>query len=210
MENLFFSENLTKKLERVKGCALSALEAPAGYGKTTAIRSLLRDSDAAVCWFTAVESMPDNSFRWFIRQLGMTDETAAQRLQDIGFLNRSNAEQAARILSELRPAVPLTLVFDNFQFALPNWQPQVLDALAKTGGGLRTIFISQNFGRLREPALPSREAAGHRMSGEAGIHGGGSGETSLRAARYLTSRIVAFSSNGPTGRPSAETRLQSG
>ena len=151
MENLFFSEKLTNRLEQVKACALSALEAPAGYGKTTAIRSLLRDSDAEVCWFTAVESMPDNSFRWFIRQLGMTDETAAQRLQDIGFLNRSNAGQAARIISELRPTVPLTLVFDNFQFALPNWQPQVLDALAKIGGkGLRTIFISQNFGRLRD------------------------------------------------------------
>ena len=40
--------------------------------------------------------MPDNSFRWFIRQLGMIDELAAQRLQDIGYLNRSNAELAAK------------------------------------------------------------------------------------------------------------------
>ena len=85
---------------------------------------------------------------------------------------------------------------------------------AGKGSGLDLQFEraaeTGDFGLLREPALPSREAAGHRMSGEAGVHGGGSGETSLRAARYSTSKIVAFSSNGPTGRPSAETRLPSG
>ena len=151
MENLFFSEALANKLQRVKTCALSALEAPAGYGKTTAIRRLFQESDAAVYWFTAVEGMTDNSFRWFIRQLGAVDEIAARKLQDLGYLNRSNASEAARILTELHPSEPLTLVFDNFQFALQSWQPQVLDALAKNGeGGLRTVFISQNFGRLRD------------------------------------------------------------
>jgi len=151
MENLFFSEDLTNKLQNVKACALSALEAPAGYGKTTAVRRLFRESDASVRWFTAVEGVADNSFRWFIRQLGAVDETAARELEDLGYLNRSNADRAARILADLNPSEPLTLVFDNFQFALQNWQSQILDALAKGGrNGLRTVFISQNFGRLRD------------------------------------------------------------
>ncbi len=151
MDNLFFSETLKNKLEKVNTSALSALEAPAGYGKTTAIRRLFSEGDASVRWFTAVEGMADNSFRWFIRQLGEIDEIAARELQDLGYLNRSNASQAARILSDLHPTEPLTLIFDNFQFALQSWQPQVLDALAKCGkGGLRTVFISQNFGRLRD------------------------------------------------------------
>ena len=148
-ENLFFSEALTGKLEEVNTCALSALEAPAGYGKTTAIRRLFGEGEASVRWFTAVEGMADNSFRWFVRQLGAVDEAAARGLEDLGYLNRSNAEQAARIISEMRPGEPLTLIFDNFQFALQSWQPQVLGALANCGGGLRTVFISQNFGRLR-------------------------------------------------------------
>ena len=148
-ENLFFSEALTGKLEEVNTCALSALEAPAGYGKTTAIRRLFGEGEASVRWFTAVEGMADNSFRWFVRQLGAVDEAAARGLEDLGYLNRSNAEQAARIISEMRPGEPLTLIFDNFQFALQSWQPQVLGTLANCGGGLRTVFISQNFGRLR-------------------------------------------------------------
>ena len=109
-----FSDELKRKLEGVRTHALSALEAPAGYGKTTAIRRLFAEGDAAVRWFTAVEGMTDNSFRWFVRQLGAVDETTACDLEDLGYLNRSNAEQAARILMNLRPTEPLTLVFDNF------------------------------------------------------------------------------------------------
>ena len=151
MEQLFFSEALTAKLDKIKTCALSALEAPAGYGKTTAVRRIFSEGDASVRWFTAVEGMADNSFRWFIRQISNIDEAAARDLEDLGYLNRSNAEQAGRILSNLHPTEPLTLIFDNFQFALQSWQPQVLSALANGGAaGLRTVFISQNFGRLRD------------------------------------------------------------
>lgn len=150
MHNLYFSEILTTKLGQSRKCALTVLEAPAGYGKTTAVREFLSGLDEPVNWYTAVESMPDSSFRWFIRQIGMIDETCARRLQDLGILNRSNAEQAARILADIRPSDSMTLVFDNFQFALQNWQPQVMDALSKISDrGLHLIFISQSFGRLR-------------------------------------------------------------
>ena len=149
MENLFFSEALKSKLDKIRTCSLSALEAPAGYGKTTAIRRLFNEGDSSVRWFTAVEGMADNSFRWFIRQIGAVDESAARDLQDLGYLNRSNADKASSIISEIRPVEPLTLIFDNFQFALLSWQPQVLDALAKCEG-IRTVFISQSFGRLRD------------------------------------------------------------
>lgn len=151
MENLFFSKALQEKLKKVKNCSLSVLEAPAGYGKTTAVNMLLSGSETRANWYTAVESMPDSSFRWFISQIENVDETAARRLQDLGYLNRSNAAFAAAIIAEIKPSEPLTLVFDNFQFALANWQPQVLDALAKCPqSGLKTIFISQNFGRMRD------------------------------------------------------------
>ncbi len=145
----FFTERLKERLRRIPESALSVLEAPAGYGKTTAVHWALEGRPEPVYWYTAVESMPDNSFRWFVRQVGLVDEEASRRLSDLGYLNRANADQAARIISELRAEQPMTLVFDNFQFAAENWQPQLLDALAKGTGGLHTVFISQNFGRLR-------------------------------------------------------------
>jgi len=159
MEELYFSDELLQKLGRILDSPLSILEAPAGYGKTTAVHRILDGRDEPVFWYTAVESIPDSSFRWFIRQINQVDEIAAGKLLDLGYLNRSNAERAAKILTELHVEEPLTLVFDNFQFALSNWQPQVLDSLAKRPrDGLRTIFISQNFGRHRA-VLSSLEGA---------------------------------------------------
>ena len=45
-------------------CSLSALEAPAGYGKTTAVHKALDGENGTICWYTSVETVPDSSFRW--------------------------------------------------------------------------------------------------------------------------------------------------
>lgn len=154
MDQLYFTDHLLDKLSRLTEVPLTVVEAPAGYGKTTAVYRGLTMAKENARWYTAVASMPDTSFSWFVRQIGEQDEAAAERLQSLGYLNRSNAEEAAVILSELRVSEPLTLIFDNFQFAAANWQPHIFDALAKRPpDGLRTIFISQDFGRLRDVLL---------------------------------------------------------
>ena len=148
---LYFSPKLIHKIKHILDCALSVLEAPAGYGKTTAVNQVLDGLDEPVYWYTAVESVTDTSFQWFLRQIEQADEQAAGKLQELGFLNRSNAAQAARIITGMKIESPMTLVFDNFQYSLSNWQPQILDSLTKRAGdGLRTVFISQNFGRFRK------------------------------------------------------------
>ena len=149
MERLIYSERLLKKLEALRQARIAVLEAPAGYGKTTAVSRALEGAATAV-WYTGVEHLPDTSFYWFIRQLSAVDERAVRRIEALGFLNRSNAEQVARALMELRVEKPLTLIFDNFQLAADNWPPQVIDALAKRpADGLHLIFIAQNLGALR-------------------------------------------------------------
>ena len=150
MENYIFNERLMNKLGHFNDYSLIAMEAPAGYGKTTAIRNILADSERQIMWYTAVESVKDTSFSWFIRQLGLIDDKAAEKLVTLGFLNRSNAAEAGRIISEIRPNMPVTLVFDNFQFSLSNWEPQIIEALARLPeNSIQTVFLSQNFGRLK-------------------------------------------------------------
>ena len=150
MERLIHNEKLLNKLEKIRSVPLAAIEAPAGYGKTTVIHRILDGSDDPVIWYTAVTAVSDTSFSWFVRQIGMVDENAAEQLNALGFLNRSNAAEAGRIISGIRASAPVTLVFDNFQFSVNNWQPQILESLARQPvNGVRTIFLSQNFGRLR-------------------------------------------------------------
>ena len=151
MQPRYFSQTLREKLSHIPEVPLTIVEAPAGYGKTTAVRSALDELDQEqVYWYTAVESTQDGSFRWLCRQLERADPEASASLLSLGFLNRSNANRVAEILSELRAEQPLYLVIDNFQFVLGNWQPQLFSALAgRRDGNLHVIFISQSFGRLR-------------------------------------------------------------
>ena len=148
MDKLIFSDRLLEKCAQLRHSQVAVLEAPAGYGKTTAVMQALAGTETA--WYTSVAHLPDTSFYWLIRQLAAADERSVRRIEALGFLNRSNAGLAAQALAELRVERPVTLVFDNFQFAADNWPPQVIDALVKRpADGLHIVFIAQNLGRLR-------------------------------------------------------------
>ena len=55
METLYFSQNMARKLSGLHSCRLALVEAPAGYGKTTAVRWAMRQIPSEqVHWFTAV------------------------------------------------------------------------------------------------------------------------------------------------------------
>ena len=65
-ETHYFSDSLKRKLARLRAFPAAVVEAPSGYGKTTALRDYLAAAapqSPAVHWFTAVDEAPDASFR---------------------------------------------------------------------------------------------------------------------------------------------------
>lgn len=151
MDKLYFSEQITQKLMQLHQCSLAMIEAPAGYGKTTAVRWAMQHCPPEqIQWFTAVNFLQDSSLEWFIRQISLLDRAAGEALRTLGFLNRSNADAAADILTGLSVAEPCYLILDNFQLVGDNWPLPLLRALADPArDGLHVILISQNFGKLR-------------------------------------------------------------
>lgn len=158
LSELFFSERLEARLSLLRRSALTVVEAPAGYGKTTALHRALQGVDRdSQCWYTAAAGERDGSFLWFLRHVETVDPDAAARIRSFGPLNRSNAAAIADILAGLAPEKPLYIVIDNFQLVAGEWQPQLLRGLASMKpGGLRLILAGQSFGRLR----PTVEALG--------------------------------------------------
>lgn len=151
MEKLYFSEEISQKLVQMQDCSLVMMEAPAGYGKTTAVRWAMRNIPSEqIHWFTAVSFLQDTSLDWFIRQIGQLDAAAGVALRGLGFLNRSNVSAAADILTDLHVSAPCYLILDNFQLIGDNWPLPLLQALAdRKRDALHVIQISQNFGKLR-------------------------------------------------------------
>ena len=53
MEKLIFSKRLLERTEQMRRSPVSVLEAPAGYGKTTAVTWALEGAESAA-WYTGV------------------------------------------------------------------------------------------------------------------------------------------------------------
>ena len=151
MDQLYFSDEIQRKLSGIYKSSLSMIEAPAGYGKSTAVRWAMKDLPAdQVRGFTAVSFQQDTSLDWFIRQIGSLDAAAGDALRALGFINRSNMSNAADILSRLSVPEPCYLILDNFQLVGDNWPLPLLQALAdRVQDGLHVVLISQNFKKLR-------------------------------------------------------------
>lgn len=151
MQLRYYSDELREKLLKIGTASLTMVEAPAGYGKTTAVRLAMETvPEDEVFWYTATESMADGSMDWFIHQIYLADRDAGTALRALGLVNRSNAGKAAGIISEMRVEKTRYLIVDNFQLVLGSWPLPVLLALAdRRGDGLHVVLISQNFGYMR-------------------------------------------------------------
>lgn len=120
-------KNKILKRERVN-CALKSIldypltivEAPIGYGKTTAVREFLADRGVSVIWtsFFPVNDTPEAFWDRLAAGVGSVDPAAGARLKSLGIpSNESQATTIISIMSELEYSPDATLVIDDFHFA---------------------------------------------------------------------------------------------
>ena len=80
---------------------LTIVEAPMGYGKTTAIREFLSNSPSPVLWQTVYDAEPTSFWQEFCRLFKGIDGSSAQNLQDLGFPQDSVLlQEAVRIIAD--------------------------------------------------------------------------------------------------------------
>jgi LuxR family maltose regulon positive regulatory protein len=93
----YYSGRLLEKLNKLPYVPTTVVEAPYGYGKTTAIRDYLEDmvpKSIPVHWFTVVEEAPVASFQRFCLVLARIDNCTGNRLRELDFPNAVNIGEA--------------------------------------------------------------------------------------------------------------------
>ena len=122
----YYSEHLQNKLDELRLEDAAVIEAPSGYGKTTAVRDTMENSipeGTQVCWFTARDEHPTAGFHRLCREIEQIDPIAGQRLLKIEFPNAATVGEACSALQSIKCQNHTYLVIDNFQFLsdeLPN------------------------------------------------------------------------------------------
>jgi LuxR family maltose regulon positive regulatory protein len=94
------------------------VQAPAGYGKTTAVRDYLEKNlphSADLFWFTAVDEAPVALYRRLCLEIEKIDSCGGKQLLKLGFPNAFIIGEICETLRLLECGQEMWLVIDNFQ-----------------------------------------------------------------------------------------------
>ncbi|MDR2559296.1 MAG: LuxR C-terminal-related transcriptional regulator [Oscillospiraceae bacterium] len=147
----YYSKHLQKKLDLLDVSQAAVIEAPSGYGKTTAIRDYLEgaaDRGGDVHWFTAADEAPQSLYRRLCREIEKIDERTGERLRQIDFPNAFTIGDACDTIRSVECHRKTWLVIDDFQFfraALPL--PFSTALLNHNSDKLCVVIITQTLGQ---------------------------------------------------------------
>ncbi|MGE5598414.1 MAG: LuxR C-terminal-related transcriptional regulator, partial [Bacteroidota bacterium] len=160
-ERHYYSDRLRRKLDGLRSARATVVEAPSGYGKTTAVQDYLAAAlppGTPVHWFTAVDELPAACFRRLCREIDKIDSRAGQRLLPIELPNAATLGEACDALRSIQCRPETYLVIDNFQFLQPALPLSFLTALIEHGGeGLHLVILTQMLKRKMLAAIAGRE-----------------------------------------------------
>lgn len=111
----YFSDTLNKKLEQLTDNPCTLIEAPMGYGKTTAVREYLQQSKAFILWQKIYDNSVQGFWFGFCKLFDTLDANRSHHLIQLGFPNDSvSFQEALRLIKDI-PIPPKTiLVIDDY------------------------------------------------------------------------------------------------
>ncbi|HBV99408.1 MAG: hypothetical protein JL50_13255 [Peptococcaceae bacterium BICA1-7] len=143
----YYSPRLLKKLGDILSAPVTVIEAPSGYGKTTAVRDYLMDNlpkGTPVYWWSAAEDAPGISWTRLCRELEHIDPAAGKQLLSAGFPRLMSAWEIGEAISGLRCDTQSLLVLDDFHLLQKELPRTVMSALLSySGTKLRLVIITQ-------------------------------------------------------------------
>ncbi|WP_243157996.1 MalT transcriptional regulator family protein [Aminipila terrae] len=114
-KSLYFSERITKALEGILEYPLTIVEAPMGYGKTTAVREFLKNSEVNTLWLRIDDSDQTAYWKGLCHLIGQLNQDCAESLFQLGIPTDSVSKQEAlRLMKEIDLSQRMVLVMDDY------------------------------------------------------------------------------------------------
>ncbi|MCE5286950.1 MAG: LuxR C-terminal-related transcriptional regulator [Pelosinus sp.] len=112
---LYKRKLLSQALQEIWRYPLTVVEAPMGYGKTTALRQFFTEVRAEVLWQTVFDSSEISFWNNFTRLLMKVDPVCAQSLVELGVPGDSVfSDQAVELLGSVEYFSPTVIVIDDY------------------------------------------------------------------------------------------------
>lgn len=114
-KNLYFSERLSETLNSILDHPLTIVEAPMGYGKTTAVREYLNKAGVNVLWQRVYDGLTANFWKAFCGLFRELDDERSQSLLCLEFPDdRISAQEALNLIEDIELPLKTVLVIDDY------------------------------------------------------------------------------------------------
>jgi len=111
----YFSDKLKKKMEQLANYPCTLVEAPMGYGKTTAVRDCLQSSEAFILWQKIYDNSVQGFWFGFCKLFDTLDANRSHHLIQLGFPNDSvSFQEALRLIKDIQIPPKTILVMDDY------------------------------------------------------------------------------------------------
>ena len=153
-------ERINQILANLFDYPLTIVEAPMGYGKTTAVRNYLKTAGLKPIWITFQPETGFIDYYWqkFSEAVGRVDQASGETLKQLGFpVDVPQMDQVISVLSDLSNDEKIILVLDDYH--LTNSEPlNRLVALIVSEGieNFTLILITRNTVHLNSAELVAK------------------------------------------------------
>lgn len=112
---IYLSDKLRRQMSQLLNFPCTIIEAPMGYGKTTAVREYLKNTDAHVLWHQVYDGSVTGFWITFSRLFRELDPDRSGDLEELGFPNDSvSMQEALRLIEEIEIPARTVLVIDDY------------------------------------------------------------------------------------------------
>jgi len=149
VRQLYVRKELNRLLEGIWRYPLTVIEAPMGYGKTTAVKEILKNGNVHVLWMTLDDKSASAFWRGFCHLLQKIDTVCAERLAELGVPMDSVFMNAAlELIGSVAFSERTTIVIDDYHLLASDNVDEFIERLVKMSSpNLHIIIVSrESFG----------------------------------------------------------------
>lgn len=132
--NIYFPAKTLDAMKKISGFPLTIVEAPTGYGKTTAVREYLKDTDVKSAWVWIHDSSITVFWKCFCRSFYEIAPEKAQILEELGFPEDSVSRQMTLdLIRSMDFPQDWVLVMDDYHTAASQELDRYIEFLVRNG-----------------------------------------------------------------------------
>ncbi|MHB1404444.1 MAG: helix-turn-helix transcriptional regulator [Desulfitobacteriaceae bacterium] len=149
-KSIYFPDRITEALDGILDHPLTIVEAPMGYGKTTAVKEYLSKAGVNVLWQRVYDSSTSSFWNGFSRLFRELDDDRSQSLVLLGFPDDGiSIQEALNLIEDIKLPAKTVLVIDDYHLIGSSAVNSFIELLVENEIENLHIVLTMRFSKIQ-------------------------------------------------------------